>query len=109
MGGCAWVLTFEPFLAKCAAVRRLRVIEGMMREYQGRKRQEYAGTNEGKRQRDILRKTEIFPYLAKQWHVMWRNRWRWSSGLKAGSWAGGVRARQPKSASGESSLTIRGS
>jgi hypothetical protein len=22
--------TFEPFLAKCAAVRRLRVIEGMM-------------------------------------------------------------------------------
>jgi hypothetical protein len=30
MAGCAWVPTFEPFLAKCAAVRRLRVIEGMM-------------------------------------------------------------------------------
>jgi hypothetical protein len=41
--------TFEPFLARCAAVRRLRVIEGMMlRGYRNRQRQEYAGTNEGR-------------------------------------------------------------
>ena len=41
--------TFEPFLAKCAAVRTLRVIEGMMLEgVRMDKKREYAGTNEGR-------------------------------------------------------------
>lgn len=74
--------TFEPFLAKCAAVRTLRVIEGMMLEgvrmdknesMQGLTREE----TEGHKKKD-----GIVSYLAKQWHVMWRNRCRWSSGVK---------------------------
>ena len=55
--------TFEPFLAKCAAVRMLRVIEGIVlrgirvegdRSMQGLMGEETEGH---------LRKTEIFPTL----------------------------------------------